>query len=186
MMAVQVDYVTGMRQIVELLHDLGHRRFAFVGHHATLASLSVRQRAFTDAMERYGKRVSYQIATEADALDGGRRAAYALLDSGKRPTAIVCVNDFMATGVIRGLSDRGVRVPEDISVTGFDNVSLAEYTDPPLTTVEIPCEQIGRLAVQRLLQHDARGRTAAAARDTIMTPALIVRGSTAKARKDTR
>jgi len=179
LMTVQVDYGVGMQQIVELLYGFGHRDFAFVGHHTALASLSVRERAFTDALHRYGRDVTTRIVTETDALDGGRRAAYALLEGDVRPTAIVCVNDFMATGVMRGLRDRGVRVPDDISVTGFDNVTLAEYADPPLTTVDIPRDEIGRLAVDRLLHRSPRNR--AEGRERRIIPALVIRNSTAKA-----
>jgi LacI family transcriptional regulator len=180
LMTVRVDYATGMQQVVELLYDAGHRHFAFVGHHATLASLSSRQQAFIDAMRHYGRRVTHRTVTEADSLDGGRRAAHALLDYGARPTAVVCVNDFMATGVIRGLRDRGVRVPTDVSVTGFDNVTLAEYAEPALTTVDIPRSEIGWLAVQRLLQRPVRGKKTQA-QESVITPALVVRESTAAA-----
>jgi len=179
-MTLRIDYTAGMQQIVELLYNAGHRRFAFVGHHTTLGSLSARQQAFVEAVSRHGRRVTHRIVTDADSLDGGRRAAHTLLDQGESPTAIVCVNDFIAAGVLRGLRDRGVRVPQDISVTGFDNVTLSEYTEPPLTTLDIPRDEIGRLAVQRLLQ-DTAPRRGSANRERIMTPALVVRASTATA-----
>jgi len=174
---IRIDYSSVMRKMIELLYKLGHRDFAFVGHHTTLPSLSARRQAFTDTMEHYGRRVTYQFVNETDSLDGGRRAAHQLLDAPSPPTAIVCVNDLMAAGAIRTVRDLKLRVPDDVSVTGFDNVTLAEYVEPQLTTVDLPRAEIGRLVVERLVKRSARDR------DITITPTLIVRESTGKAKK---
>jgi DNA-binding LacI/PurR family transcriptional regulator len=115
------------------------------------------------------------VAAE-DGLEGGRHAAYELLSSSERPTAIVCVNDFMAVGVLRYLRERGVRVPHEMSVTGFDNIRLAEFSSPSLTTVHIPRDRIGHIAFERLVPAEMKSK--ASARELLIDPELVVREST--------
>ena len=103
-----------------------------------------------DAAGRYAD-LQVETAADADTLEGGRRAARALLAASPRLTAIVCVNDLMAVGALRELRERGLRVPEDVSVTGFDNVNLAQFCHPALTTVHIPRDQIGRTICECLM-----------------------------------
>src|SRR5258708_31483522 len=141
---VRVDYRKGMKKIVEYLHSLGHTRMAFLGHHSTLGPISERRKTFLETVGRLAPNAEAQIVAGADGLEGGRQAARQLLSSGFQPTAILCVNDFMAVWVLRHLRDQGIRVPEDVSVTGFDNISLAEFCSPALTTVHIPRERIGQ------------------------------------------
>lgn len=102
-----------------------------------------------------------------------------LLASRFRPTAILCVNDFMALGVLRALHDRRIRVPEEVSVTGFDNINLSEFTNPSLTTVNIPRERIGRLVFEALVPQSDRP---AIAREIVVHPELVIRDSTAVAK----
>jgi DNA-binding LacI/PurR family transcriptional regulator len=120
-----------------------------------------------------------QVSTTADAdtLDGGRRAARAALDRSAGVTALVCVNDVMAVGALRELRGRGLRVPEDVSVTGFDNVTLAQFAVPALTTMHVPRDEIGRTICQCLLS-DGSPPT----REFIIEPELVVRDSTGPAR----
>src|ERR1019366_9097650 len=86
----------------------------------------------------------HTIAGLADGFIGGRDAARELLRSGFDPTAIVCVNDITAVGLLRELRDRGIAVPGQISVGGFDNISLAEFSSPSLTTIHTPRDRIGQ------------------------------------------
>jgi len=180
---VLVDYASGMREMIELLYSTGHRHFAFVGHHTMLGPLSARLVAFNESMQHYGRRVKHQVVNETDALDGGYRAAHLLLAGESPPTAIVCVNDLMASGVLRALRERRIRVPEEVSVTGFDNVTLAEYVSPPLTTVDVPRLAIGQLVVDRLVLQPVSTQRKARDRELVITPRMIVRGSTGPARK---
>ena len=117
-----------------------------------------------------------RTVTTDDSPEGGRRAVRQLLASGDRPSAIICVNDFMAIGVLRELADQGLSVPRDISVTGFDNIGLSNVTCPRLTTADIPRELIGR-TVFSLLTAGPDSAPAPSAVSSI-TPELIVREST--------
>ena len=96
-----------------------------------------------------------------------------------RSTAVLCVNDFMAVGVLRELRDQGLEVPQDVSVTGFDNIELAEYLNPALTTANIPRKQIGRIIFDTLTPSpDHIGKD----QEVLIDPQLVVRESTAKAK----
>ena len=101
-----------------------------------------------------------------------------LLDQGFRPTAVVCVNDFMALGVLRLLRERGLRVPEDVSVVGYDNIHLSEFATPALTTVNVPRDRIGHSVCAALLAE----RGASPVREVVIEPELIVRDSTGPVR----
>jgi DNA-binding LacI/PurR family transcriptional regulator len=173
---IRVNYQKGVEQIIMHLRDLGHHRLAFVGHHSTLGPIDDRRKAFQSAVRRHIPGAEVRTVANADSLEGGRDAARELLASGFGPTAIVCVNDFTAVGVLREVRDRGLHVPGDLSVTGFDNVKLAEFCYPALTTSHIPRDRIGAIAVEYLLTDG--GKPAAAGRDVIIDPELVVRAST--------
>ncbi len=181
---IRVDYRRGVEKVVEYLHDLGHTRLAFIGHHSALGPTSERERAFVETVSRYAPGVEWRTVADRDGLDGGRQAARNLLNSGFRPTAIICVNDFTAVGVLRELREQGLRVPTDVSLTGFDNIKLSEYCDPPLTTVDIPRDQIGRLAFASLSPDKERMR--APGRELVIEPQMVLRDSTGPAQKKPR
>ena len=98
-------------------------------------------------------------------------------DAGFRPTALACVNDVMAVGALHELHARGLAVPGDVSVTGFDNVALAEFAWPPLTTADVPRERVGRLVCAALVTP-----AGLAGADLVVDTPLVVRGSTAPPR----
>ncbi|MGB8474222.1 MAG: LacI family DNA-binding transcriptional regulator, partial [Candidatus Acidiferrum sp.] len=123
---IRVDYRKGMKKIVEYLHSLGHTKMAFLGHHSRLGPISERKKTFLETVTRISPNAKVHVASGSDGLEGGRQATRELLSSGFDATAILCVNDFMAVGVLRQLRDQGIRVPEEISVTGFDNIKLSE------------------------------------------------------------
>jgi len=133
-------------------------------------------------MKRYASEVQYATVADRDGPVGGQQATRQLLASGFQPTAIICVNDFMALGVVRELREHGLEVPRDVSVTGYDNISLSEYAFPPLTTVNIPREMIGHLAFSALVpEHEdvqVRGR------EFLIDPELVIRESTGSAPKN--
>ena len=175
---IRVNYRRGMETLTDYLYSLGHRRLGFVGHHATLGPIHERANALMNSVARYPD-VKVRTAADADGLDGGRRATRALLSADPGVTAIVCVNDFMAVGALREIRDRGLRVPEDISVTGFDNVKLAQFCSPALTSVHIPRDQIGQIICDALLP----GEKAKVEHDIVIDPELVVRESTGAAAK---
>src|SRR4029077_16552616 len=148
---VRVDYRKGMKKIAEYLHSLGHTRMAFVGHHSTLGPLSERRKTFLETVARWSPLAEAHTVAGADGLEGGRQAARELLSSEFHPTAIICVNDFMAVGVLRELRDQGVREPEVVSGKGFETHRLAEFCSPALTTAHIPREYIGQTIFENLV-----------------------------------
>lgn len=174
---IRTDYARGTRRVVEYLYALGHRRLAFIGHHAALAPLHVRQRAFAEAVrDCCGDATRTTVLAEEDSPQGGLHGAQQLLASGFNPTAIVCVNDFMALGVSKALREAGLVVPRDVSVVGCDNISLSEFACPPLTTINIPRDRIGHLVSGALMPD---GETSPLwGREIVIEPDLIIRDST--------
>jgi DNA-binding LacI/PurR family transcriptional regulator len=172
---IRVDYRSGMTKLASYLYSLGHRRIGYVGHHATLGPILERVRTLRDAAGKHPG-LEVEIATGDDSLEGGRQAARSLLARTPRPTALVSVNDVMAVGALREVRARGLRCPEDVSVTGFDNVTLAQFATPALTTVHIPRDEIGRVICDCLLRDDAPSE-----REFVVEPELVVRDSTGPA-----
>jgi len=179
---IAVNYGKGIERIVNYLHALGHRRMAFISHHPNLGPLSVRERAFRETVMRNSPPIKWKIAVSADGLDGGREATREILTSGFDPTAIICVNDFMALGALHELRESGLHVPRDVSVTGFDNLRLAEVCSPSLTTVHIQRERIGHLMFEALTQSSPLPE--ACRRRIVLDPEFVLRESTGPARAD--
>ncbi len=178
---IRVNYRRGIEKIMGYLHGMGHRKLGFVGHHAKLGPINERMKAVLDIVAQSRSGVSVQTALADDTLEGGREATRALLGSGYKPTAIICVNDIMAVGALRELRERGLRVPRDVSVTGFDNIRLSEFCYPPLTTVHIPRDHIGHTVCQYLIPQD--GKAVAPDREIVIDPEFVVRESTGPAGK---
>lgn len=177
---IAVNYAKGIERVVNYLYDLGHRRMGFIGHHPNLGPLSVRERAFRECVEKKAPAIRWKIAVSSDSLEGGREATREILGSGFDPTAIISVNDFMALGALYELRQAGLRVPEDVSVTGFDNIRLSEICSPPLTTLHIDRERIGRLMFQVLT--DASSAPGACRRKIVLDPEFVLRESTGPAK----
>jgi LacI family transcriptional regulator len=121
----------------------------------------------------------------ADGFAGGEAAMREILDSGFRPTAVACVNDVMAFGALRELHARDLDVPRDVSVTGFDNIALAEFARPALTTADLPRDTIGRLIFDALVPPAGGDRVLSRA-EVVVESQLIVRDSTARPRQRSR
>jgi LacI family transcriptional regulator len=152
---VASDHETGAREVVRHLADLGHRRIACISGPATMPVFQQRLAGYRSVVETGLKDlgISPETYTRFEPLDSmrGIDAARSLLELPDRPTAVFATTDQQAIGVLRACGDRGLRVPEEISVVGFDDIPLADLVNPRLTTVRQPIEQIGRLAVERLL-----------------------------------
>ena len=173
---VRFDYGRGMKQLVQHLYGLGHRRMAYIGYPLPLAPIDERRDAFVAATKELGVKHFYLFVREHSDLVAGRDATRELLSSGFAPTAILCVNDLVAVGVLRELRNRNISVPGDISVTGFDNIALAEFSSPSITTINIPRERIASALFRGLVSTD---REAAEQHAIYMVDSeLIVREST--------
>lgn len=177
---IRVNYKKGVERVMDYLVSLGHRKLAFVGHHSALGPINERHRAVLDVTARLAPDAEIRESTDGDSLEGGRQAARRILASGYEPTAIVCVNDLMAVGVLKQLRESGIRVPEDISVTGFDNITLSEFCSPSLTTVHIPRDRIGHILFTTLAPEEEEGDSAG--KEIVIDPEFLVRESSGPAR----
>ncbi|MGH9452952.1 MAG: LacI family DNA-binding transcriptional regulator [Terriglobia bacterium] len=155
---IQVDYVAGMRQAIGHLHNFGHRRIAFVGGQLQLNNILWRQDSYSRAMREQGLEIG-PILTGNQRLDGGYEAGQSIMKMASRPTAVIAVNDLTAIGLINAFFERGLRVPEDISVSGFDNTYLSSYFIPRLTTVDMHPALLGRTAAEALHEASSSSNT---------------------------
>jgi len=144
-----VDSHEAAHAVVDYLLGRGHRRIAMLA--GTGGPQRVRVEGYREAMAAAGAVPSVTI-TEAFSEEAGFAAAQSILESGYEPTAIFAANDLMAIGVMRALRDRGLRIPEDVAVVGFDDISPASLVSPPLTTVSQFQARMGELAAEALLQ----------------------------------
>jgi LacI family transcriptional regulator len=176
--SVVTDDFGGGRLAAEHLWGLGHRHFALVNHHHADPLLERRLNGFRDAVRRLARRDGGLPLFVDDAFDvaGGVQAARAFLAAAGPATALFCANDHLAVNVMRELAAAGVKVPEAVSVVGFDNAEWSATSQPALTTVDKRRPELGHLAVQQLLRLLGGDLTP----QTIMLPpTLVSRGSTA-------
>lgn len=181
--AVEIDeHHTGLVATRHLLR-LGHRTIAQILGEPTTPPLTGRHSGYRDALREAG------IDGDPDLTDvglwtaeGGYRAAGRLLDRAPRLTAIFAHNDYMAIGAVRAVHDRGLRVPDDVSVIGCDDIDLAGFVSPALTTIQIPFEALGAAAVRVLLDHAEPGSRDGLDRPTpapdLLSGELVVRRTT--------
>jgi LacI family transcriptional regulator len=158
---LRIDYSSGVKQIVQHLYAQGHRRIAFVAGRPGLKSNTVRLEAYETCMRDLELEPGPILPGDLR-FEGGLAAGLSIAKLAARPTAVVAVNDLTAVGVVKGLLNSGLRVPEDISVTGFDNTRLAEYSNPSITTVDVHRETLGQIAAEALHElssaEDPQGR----------------------------
>jgi len=149
---VILDYAVGIDEAVRHLVSLGHKRIVHIAGSHEIHSAVVRQQAFIDSMKRHLPGEPEPKIFEGDfRFEGGRLAASRMLAEKRRPTAVVVANDLMALGAMQELKAAGLRVPQDMSIVGFDDISFASLSEPALTTVCSPRLEIGRRAVEALL-----------------------------------
>jgi DNA-binding LacI/PurR family transcriptional regulator len=176
---ISTDDVAALEMTVAHLSSLAHRRIGLaVGQERFVTSIR-RTEGYRRAMAEYAGDINADelIVNTLYTLEGGQAAAQYLLDRGC--TAICAGSDIMALGVIRGVRQRGLRVPQDVSVVGYDDSALTAYLDPPLTTIRQPVREMGLAAVSSLL--DEIGGTKAPRTELLYRPELVVRRSTAPA-----
>jgi DNA-binding LacI/PurR family transcriptional regulator len=149
---IRIDYQNGIRQAVEHLAALRHTRIAFIAGPPHLKSALARKSAFQQAMSEIG--LPPDLIMEGNhSLEGGMHALTELMNSRRkrRPTAVLCSNDMTAIGVMRQAYDRDIKIPTDLSVVGFDDIRLAQFTTPPLTTVQMSQSELAKLAFRALI-----------------------------------
>ncbi len=172
----------GSHSLTHHLLELGHRRIAFLGNASAERSSHDRLVGFEQAMQSAGVVIPPWFIHQAPAgrPEHGQQAVEHFLAFADRPTAIVCYNDMIALGVLQGLRIKGLQVPQDVSVTGFDNIFFSAYTDPPLTTFDQPKRYIGAEAARLVLELlDAGGTDGAQPEIHMLKGRLLVRSSTA-------
>lgn len=151
---IEVDYFHGMREGVQHLAVLGHRKIGFISGPLRLHSALARKDAFLRSLAEIGLKPDPKWMREGDhTLEGGIAAMKDLLSAGDPPSAIMTSNDITAIGVLHALYETGARVPEDFSVIGFDDVNIAHFTLPPLTSVNMSRRELARCAVLALRDH---------------------------------
>jgi DNA-binding LacI/PurR family transcriptional regulator len=170
---------------LEHLAALGHRRVAFIKGQAFSSDTAVRWRAIRAAAQRVGLSIESALVTQLEGDDPSPDLGYhttrRLIEGGREFTALFAFNDISAIGAIRALREAGRRVPEDVSVVGFDDIQSAEFQNPGLTTVRQPLRQMGELAAQTILKRVEQRNGAGYPRTLSVDPELIVRGTTARA-----
>lgn len=174
------DDLTGGDLAAAHLLELGHTDIAAIAGPADIDTFVRREQGFSARLGKARNGVRAAVVTaQTTSMEEGRRLMAQLMDGpGPLPTAVFAANDVMAIGAIEAIEERGLRCPEDISVVGYDDMPLVGHMTPPLTTISLPAEQLGRTAAQMALKLIQKPRSRA---QTIQLPAsLIVRGSTAR------
>jgi DNA-binding LacI/PurR family transcriptional regulator len=175
--SVGIDNVRSSTAVVDHLIGLGHRRIAYIGDRLGLESDAERFAGYRASLKQARIGFDGKLVVRGDGRpEEGERAAGELLDLPEPPSALFCYNDMTALGALRAAGARGLGVPKDVSIAGFDDLFVASYTSPPLTTVRQPKKEMGRRAMSILLELLKGGE----AENSILMPGeLIVRASTA-------
>ena len=186
--SVLVDNCGAAYHAVEHLIALGHRRIACVSHHGSISSLDERRLGYDQAMHAAGLApIPSALLIHREPTPEGQPAPYTeedmgpvaqLLDAPGRPTALFCINDYIALAVMRHVVGSGLRVPEDVAIVGFDDIPLAAFMPVPLTTVAQPKFEIGSQAAQLLL--DKISGREPATHGVVLATALSLRASTSR------
>jgi len=176
---LKVDYQHGIRQGVQHLVAMGHRKIAFVTGPIKLHSAQSRLGAFSSSLKECGIVPTPKWIIEGDhTLEGGIAAMEQLLKAKPMPTAVMCSNDMTAIGVLHGLYRAGLRVPDDFSVIGFDDIHIAEVTIPPLTTIQMSRFELAHSAFAALRSHVEESEHFSQKREYNIRTELIAREST--------
>jgi DNA-binding LacI/PurR family transcriptional regulator len=151
--SVSIDNLTASREATSHLIGLGHQRIAYLGDKGGFHSDTERFGGYRQALESVDQAFQPELVVHGDGTpQGGEVAMHKLLSLPQRPTAVFCYDDMSALGALRAARTYGLRVPEDVSIIGFDDLVIASYTEPPLTTVRQPKEYMGRLATEIILK----------------------------------
>ncbi len=176
---LKVNYGEGIREAVQHLAALGHRRIAFISGPLRMRTAVTRRDGFRESMSDLGLAVPNAYVVEGDhTMEGGKAAMERLMEQAELPTAVICSNDMTAIGVLHALDETTHKVPSDISVVGFDDIHLAQFMLPPLTTVRMSCKELAEAAVQALRAGIEPGHPQSAQKEWPIATRLVVRRST--------
>lgn len=177
---IRINYLHGIRQAVQHLAALRHERIAFVTGPMNLKSAQVRKSCYEQSMAEVGLRVAPDLVVTGDhTMEGGMRALTDLMNLRRRPTAVLCSNDMSAIGVMRQAYEADIKIPQDLSVVGFDDIRMSQFMIPPLTTIQMSQAELARLAFKALMKsvQDKFGQPEGA--EYVLETNLLLRRSTA-------
>jgi DNA-binding LacI/PurR family transcriptional regulator len=177
---IEIDFSSGMLQAIDHLTALGHKKFGVISGPVGVGSAATTRDAFLAALAKRDLRAEHVIECNYR-VDGGMSAVRSLLSQSALPTALLCGNDLIAIGAISALQAANLRVPEDISVVGVDDIIFARLSSPPLTTIHVPGEELGKMGFEALERMRRPSKTTAAKQQ--VRTSLVIRKSTAAPRK---
>ncbi len=184
---IVLDHVRAAEVALNHLFQLGHRNIAFIKGQEFSSDTEVRWATIEKAARRLNLPISSALVSQLEGDSSspqlGFEATRKLLASRKRFTALFAFNDISAMGAIRALREAHLRVPEDVSVIGFDDIQSAAYQNPPLTTVRQPLREMGRIAAETLLRRIRQSGKESLGSETMVEPKLVIRQTTARAAK---
>jgi DNA-binding LacI/PurR family transcriptional regulator len=177
------DDLDGSIQVMQHLIGLGHQHIAYLGFSHSGRTNMKRLSGYQSQMQASGFTIheGYEFEAESSDMENGRASALHFISLHQRPTAVFCYNDLLAIGLMSGLQACGLKIPEDMSVSGFDNITFSAYSTPPLTTFDQPKRFIGIKAAQLVLGLSTENNIAINdPRLQMLQGSLLVRNSTAK------
>ncbi|OGO31827.1 MAG: hypothetical protein A2Z16_08020 [Chloroflexi bacterium RBG_16_54_18] len=179
--SVLVDNVQVIQEAVDYLIGLGHSSIAYISGPGLLTTAELRLNGYKMALKRHAIEQNPELILKGDfTYEAGLRAARVIDALAKKPTAVLASNDLMAIGCLVGLKELGYKIPEDISVMGIDDIAIAQFVDPPLTTVSLPLYELGKVGMESLIKLRYGEMKIS---DTLLLPhQLVVRKSTAQPR----
>jgi DNA-binding LacI/PurR family transcriptional regulator len=176
---IRIDYLHGIRQAVQHLAAFRHEKIGFITGPLRLKSAVARQQAFIRSMQEIGLEPDPGLIIEGDhTLEGGMAAIEQLLAQPVRPTAVMCSNDMTAIGVMRRSHEAKMSIPGDLSVIGFDDIHLAQFVIPPLTSIQMSQAELARLAFNALMADVERETPAPNGTEYVLKTNLVLREST--------
>lgn len=177
--AVESDFVVATRRLLAALHGAGYRRIGFVGWHirndkGSFRAREPRHEAYVTWMQAAGLYDPDICQIDSNTEESGYRLTQSILSRPNRPEALICANDNMAVGAYRAIHEMGLRIPTEIAVASFNDISVAQFLNPPLSTVRLPAAEIGETALDMLMERLAGRQTA---KHTVLAARMIWRGS---------
>lgn len=179
---IRIDYRHGIRQAVQHVAALRHERIAFISGPAQLKSAQARAVAFEQSMREIGLEIAPGLIVEGDhTIEGGMKATEILMGQSHPPTAVLCSNDLTALGVMHACYEKKISIPKELSLVGYDDIRLARFMLPPLTTVQMSQSELARLAFHALLNEVQREQPLKHGSEFVLRTNLVLRDSTALA-----